>query len=458
MKGRMTFWLCALIGCGAHANVERAVVETRREVQQEQMALVREREAVGAQRRDLAAEVRAREARVAELREDVARRRRVQRQSAEAAQRQRRELEAARQLERDLQALSREARRALAAQLPAAAAAAFADRFAELDPMLRREGVDASLEAAQALLTLFEAVNARAQSPWRTPATVAGADGIELEGTVLFVGPLHWFYAETEGIGGLLMDRHDEALPRLWPIPGDAVPNLMRQGSATVPADLTGGRALLYGAEARSWVARLGDGGLTMIPLALTALASLVLVFWKTLALTRVRGRDPERVAQVARGLRTGADEAELAASVAAAPEPLRTLLEGALAHPRANAEELEELLHERMLGLIPRLDRHLGTLAVLGGVAPLLGLLGTVTGMIHTFELVTIFGSGNERILSQGISEALVTTMSGLIIAVPVLLAHAFLSRRVRVIISELEQSIAGLIQARHRHAEVAG
>ncbi|MCC5843832.1 MAG: MotA/TolQ/ExbB proton channel family protein [Verrucomicrobia bacterium] len=193
-----------------------------------------------------------------------------------------------------------------------------------------------------------------------------------------------------------------------------------------------------------------------MIPLVLTALASILLVVWKTIALWNVRGLDPQRVRNVAAALRRD-DPQAARESVTAAPRPLRTLLEGALAHPRANAEELEELLHERMLGLMPRLDRHLGTLAVLGGVAPLLGLLGTVTGMIHTFELVTLFGSGNERILSQGISEALVTTMSGLIIAVPVLLAHAFLSRRVRVIISELEQSIAMFIQARHHGEEPA-
>ena len=79
----------------------------------------------------------------------------------------------------------------------------------------------------------------------------------------------------------------------------------------------------------------------------------------------------------------------------------------------------------------------------MLGGVAPLLGLLGTVTGMIHTFNLATIFGTGNAKLLSGGISEALITTEYGLYIAIPVLLAHAFFARRVRSIIGALERAV---------------
>jgi biopolymer transport protein ExbB len=108
--------------------------------------------------------------------------------------------------------------------------------------------------------------------------------------------------------------------------------------------------------------------------------------------------------------------------------------------------------MHERALATIPTLDRHLGMLAVLGGVAPLLGLLGTVTGMIHTFELVTIFGTGDAKLLSGGITEALVTTETGLIIAVPVLLVHAYLSRRVRGIVTSLEQTVVGFMNRMHR------
>jgi biopolymer transport protein ExbB len=107
----------------------------------------------------------------------------------------------------------------------------------------------------------------------------------------------------------------------------------------------------------------------------------------------------------------------------------------------------------------VPGLERHLQTLAVLGAVAPLLGLLGTVTGMIHTFQLVTVFGSGDAKLLSGGISEALVTTEVGLIIAVPVLLFHAFLARRVRIVVGALERTAAEFVHRLKAHAaELAG
>ena len=74
--------------------------------------------------------------------------------------------------------------------------------------------------------------------------------------------------------------------------------------------------------------------------------------------------------------------------------------------------------------------------------MSPLLGLLGTVTGMISTFHLIAIFGTGDAKLLSGGISEALITTEAGLVVAIPLLLLHAFLSRRVRAITEGLEKS----------------
>jgi biopolymer transport protein ExbB len=76
-----------------------------------------------------------------------------------------------------------------------------------------------------------------------------------------------------------------------------------------------------------------------------------------------------------------------------------------------------------------------------------LLGLLGTVTGMMYTFERVALFGTGDAKLLSGGISEALVTTEVGLIIAVPILIVHAMLARRVRTIVAHLEQTVLGFM-----------
>ena len=87
-----------------------------------------------------------------------------------------------------------------------------------------------------------------------------------------------------------------------------------------------------------------------------------------------------------------------------------------------------------------PRLQRGLPLIAIASATSPLLGLLGTVTGMIKTFNQITIFGTGDARSLSGGISEALITTAFGLIVAIPALILHALLSRKIQGIRSTME------------------
>ncbi len=82
--------------------------------------------------------------------------------------------------------------------------------------------------------------------------------------------------------------------------------------------------------------------------------------------------------------------------------------------------------------------------------IAPLLGLLGTVTGMIQTFQAITLFGAGDPKMMAGGISEALVTTMLGLTIAIPLVLLYDTLSNSTRRIIDVLDEQSAGLIAAR--------
>ena len=94
--------------------------------------------------------------------------------------------------------------------------------------------------------------------------------------------------------------------------------------------------------------------------------------------------------------------------------------------------------------------QNYLAVIKVVGVVAPLLGLLGTVTGMIQTFQMITLFGAGDPKMMAGGISEALVTTMLGLIVAVPLVLMHATLSNSTKRIIDVLDEQSAGLIAQR--------
>ena len=118
-------------------------------------------------------------------------------------------------------------------------------------------------------------------------------------------------------------------------------------------------------------------------------------------------------------------------------------------------SEAVELALDEAILKESPKLEFGLSLLKLGAGIAPLMGLLGTVTGMIKTFQAMTIFGTGNAQTMAGGISEALVTTMLGLIAAIPLLILHSFCSSLARGVQSTLEEQSAGIVA---RHVESRG
>jgi len=137
----------------------------------------------------------------------------------------------------------------------------------------------------------------------------------------------------------------------------------------------------------------------------------------------------------------------------ASADNPLgRVLLVAGDAGER-DIDAIELLLDEAILRETPALLRGLGLLKLLAAVAPLLGLLGTVTGMILTFQSITLFGTGDPKLMAGGISQALVTTVLGLIVAIPLLFSHTLLASRSRTLIQILDEQSAGLIARQVRH-----
>jgi biopolymer transport protein ExbB len=109
--------------------------------------------------------------------------------------------------------------------------------------------------------------------------------------------------------------------------------------------------------------------------------------------------------------------------------------------------ELLEARLDEAVLKELPAIERGQGIIKLLAGVAPLLGLLGTVTGMIATFQAITAFGSGDAKLMASGISQALITTVLGLVVAIPLLLMHSWVASRSRTLVQILDEQSAGLI-----------
>ena len=111
------------------------------------------------------------------------------------------------------------------------------------------------------------------------------------------------------------------------------------------------------------------------------------------------------------------------------------------------STDSLSKKLDEVILKSIPPLQRGLSTIKILAMIAPLLGLLGTVTGMIETFQSITLFGTGDPKLMAGGISQALVTTALDLIAAIPLILSHTMVASKSKRIISTLDEQSAGII-----------
>ena len=115
--------------------------------------------------------------------------------------------------------------------------------------------------------------------------------------------------------------------------------------------------------------------------------------------------------------------------------------------NPNLDPESLELKLHEAVLKERPAIESGLNLLKIIAMVAPLMGLLGTVTGMILTFQMITLFGAGDPKAMAGGISQALVTTVLGLCVAIPTVLLHTLVNGRAQRILHVLEEQSAGIV-----------
>ena len=128
---------------------------------------------------------------------------------------------------------------------------------------------------------------------------------------------------------------------------------------------------------------------------------------------------------------------------------PLGRLLAAGLASRHRPREQMMERLEDTGRHVVHELERFLNTLGTIAGVTPLIGLLGTVTGIIKAFNAISAGGMGDPKMLSGGISEALITTAAGLLVAIPSLIAYRYLRGRVDGIVIDMEKSAIALTDA---------
>jgi len=285
--------------------------------------------------------------------------------------------------------------------------------------------------------------------------------GIAENAEVLRLGRFTAIYQTDEEIGYLVYKPEEGRLFAHETVPNWRIRrNLSRYlagESETVMLDITHGAALRQIRRGAGLWEQLRSGGPIVWPILLIALLAAVIVFERILFLNRVHGNTDTLMGTVNDlAARHEWDECE---KLVNQPEhkasPVVNVITAGLAGRHENRETLESILQEAILKELPRLEHFLTALAVFGAIAPLLGLLGTVTGMIDTFRVITLHGTGDPRLMSGGISEALITTELGLIVAIPIMLLHTYLSRRVNHIIGDMEEkavALTNIIRKGHR------
>ncbi|MFM5510860.1 MotA/TolQ/ExbB proton channel family protein [Aeromonas rivipollensis] len=260
---------------------------------------------------------------------------------------------------------------------------------------------------------------------------VLNAQGAASEQALTRVGSFALFGSE-----GFLQPSGEGLIPVLG-LPGGLLSELTayqgKEGEA-LPLDPSHGVLLEMQAQAPTFWQQVQQGGQVGAIIVLLAAIGLGIAAVRLWTLSR-------ELTLVRRQLKSGEYHADNA---------LGRVLTVADKHPELSMETLELRLDEAILQETPRMERGIGMVKVIAAIAPMLGLLGTVTGMIGTFQAITQFGTGDPKIMAGGISMALITTVQGLVAAIPLILAHSLLQSRFTELSNVLEQQVAGILAER--------
>jgi biopolymer transport protein ExbB len=268
-------------------------------------------------------------------------------------------------------------------------------------------------------------------------------------GKVALVGPVAMFAGpavESSGVLQLELNKADPTVVLLDGSQGQAARDLALTGKGEMALDATLGNAFKLGALKDSLIDRLAKGGLIMIPLLGLGVASLLVALFKWIQLGGIRSASEGDLQAVLQCIDREENDKALTHARGVKGPPGEILI-AAVEHLNEKKEHLEEILYEKMLGARAKLERGIAFLALAATMGPLMGLLGTVMGMIATFRTISTFGSGDPKMLAAGISEALICTATGMAVAIPSLLFHAVLSRKAKSIMGGMERTAVGFV-----------
>ena len=293
-------------------------------------------------------------------------------------------------------------------------------------------GGQSNLDLLPVLARLDSAIN-----PGWKPMRVVTDGGRVVEAPVLKLGPVEVAILEDSQSAGLLV-REVGLEPYVQSVFDDeaqkAMFSLHDKGVGLYPFDPTLGNALQLRNYGDGLAEHLRKGGLWAIPIIFFGILSLLIAVLKASQLWRLPKINDGLVEQL-----RNRDSAGIDSALNDVGPAQRKLVQIAAANPVS--QQRDDLLVAQLMEYKHTLEKYMGVVATSAAVAPLLGLLGTVSGMIDTFKMMTIFGSGDASTVSGGISEALITTELGLIVAIPSLIISALLTRQIKHYSHRLEQ-----------------
>lgn len=198
-------------------------------------------------------------------------------------------------------------------------------------------------------------------------------------------------------------------------------------------------------------------GGWLMVFILLSSVVAAAICIERLYTLNPKKIAPPHLLASVWKQLKAGEMDANRLRTLKQS-SPLGRILAAGLGNAYHGRDVMKESIQEAASHVIHELERYLNTLGTIAAVAPLLGLLGTVVGMIKVFAEIMAQGTGNASALAGGISEALITTAAGLSVAIPALVMHRYLTGRIDAIVVELEQETIKLVDALHSEENMEG
>jgi biopolymer transport protein ExbB len=272
----------------------------------------------------------------------------------------------------------------------------------------------------------------------------AGEDGLVKQGKFLLFGPVAYFVSDDGDLIGVANQRVGSLIPVVETYADPAytaqAKQVVDEGKGSLPFDASLGNARKIEEIKETVVQHFLKGGAVMWPILLLLMCALIVVVLKWVSLAFVLLPRAKHLAALLDAVRVK-DNARARDAVNKMKGMTGRMLRAGVEVLDQPRELIEEAMFEKMLDAKASLNRFLPFVAVAAACAPLLGLLGTVTGIISTFNLMTVFGSGDVKMLSSGISEALITTEYGLYVAIPCVLMHSFLSRKAKGLADKMEQ-----------------